>query len=198
MGKTVGAGFDGRPITRQLTLGDIRFNQQGKLNKAQLASFDLANLDADKRMNLTGEGNTLWIVVGLVAAGVAVCLLADCFERRRRQQLVRTELAGGRPRAGPLRCGPAYAIRRRFRTDRKRKQGVSHEQAFRRDRLGRSLPRVRLARAWRRIIASPASTRRGASPPPPICRVPLGREAKATPRLLRPLARARPRSRRRL
>ena len=70
----------GRPITRQLTLGDIRFNQQGELSKAQLASFDLANLDADKRMNLTGEGNTLWIIVGLVAAGVAICLLADCFE----------------------------------------------------------------------------------------------------------------------
>lgn len=80
MGKTVGAGMDGRPLTRQLTLGDIRFNQEGKLNKAQLASFDLAHLDADKRMNLTGDGNTLWIIVGLVAAGVAVCLLADCFE----------------------------------------------------------------------------------------------------------------------
>lgn len=80
MGKTVGAGLDGRPINRQLTLGDIRFNQEGKLSKAELASFDLAHLDADKRMNLTGEGNTLWIVVGLVAAGVAVCLLADCFE----------------------------------------------------------------------------------------------------------------------
>ena len=79
MGKTVGAGLDGRPVNRQLTLGDIRFNDQGKLNRASLASFDLANLDADKRMNLTGEGNTLWIVVGLVAAGVAVCLLADCF-----------------------------------------------------------------------------------------------------------------------
>ena len=79
MGKTVGAGFDGRPITRQLTVGDIRFDQRGELNRAQLASFDLAHLDADKRMNLTGEDNTLWIVVGLVAAGVAVCLLADCF-----------------------------------------------------------------------------------------------------------------------
>ena len=80
MGRTVGAGYDGRPITRQLTLGDIRFNQQGKLNKAQLASFDLANLDQDERLNLNGEGNTLWIIVGLVAAGVAICLLADCFE----------------------------------------------------------------------------------------------------------------------
>ncbi|HYJ82112.1 MAG TPA: hypothetical protein VEW26_04605 [Allosphingosinicella sp.] len=80
MGKTVGAGLDGREMTRQLTLGDIRFNDRGKLSKAQLASFDLANLDQDRRMNLTGGDNTLWIVVGLVAAGVAVCLLADCFE----------------------------------------------------------------------------------------------------------------------
>lgn len=80
LGKTMGAGYDGRPITRQLTVGDIRFDQKGELSRAQLASFDLANLDADKRMNLTGEGNTLWIIVGLVAAGVAVCLLADCFE----------------------------------------------------------------------------------------------------------------------
>jgi len=80
MGKTVGAGLDGREMTRQLTLGDIRFNDRGKLSKAQLASFDLANLDADRRMNLTGGDNTLWIVVGLVAAGVGICLLADCFE----------------------------------------------------------------------------------------------------------------------
>ncbi|HET9639325.1 MAG TPA: hypothetical protein VFP12_08980 [Allosphingosinicella sp.] len=79
MGKTVGAGLDGRPVTRQLTLGDIRFNQQGKLNKAQLASFDLAHLDADRRLNMTGGDPTVWIVVGAVAAGVAVCLLADCF-----------------------------------------------------------------------------------------------------------------------
>ncbi|MGZ8287005.1 MAG: hypothetical protein ACXW27_14160 [Allosphingosinicella sp.] len=79
MGKTIGAGFDGRPVTRQLTLGDIRFNRQGKLDKARLASFDLAHLDADERLNMTGGGNTMWIVVGAVAAGVAVCLLADCF-----------------------------------------------------------------------------------------------------------------------
>lgn len=79
IGKPVGAGLDGRPLNRQLTLGDIRFNQQGKVQKAQLASFDLAHLDADKRLNMTGGGNTVWIVVGAVAAGVAVCLLADCF-----------------------------------------------------------------------------------------------------------------------
>jgi hypothetical protein len=80
MGKAVGAGFDGRTVTRQLQLAEIRFGGQGELKRASLASFDLANLDKDKRMNLTGEGNTLWIVVGLVAAGVAVCLLADCLD----------------------------------------------------------------------------------------------------------------------
>jgi hypothetical protein len=66
-------------VHRQLTLGDIRFNARGKLDKAQLASFDLAHLDRDRRTNLTGGDPTLWIVVGAVAAGVAVCLLSDCF-----------------------------------------------------------------------------------------------------------------------
>lgn len=80
MGKTVGAGLDGRPVNRQLTLGDLRFNQEGKLKRAQLASFDLANLDAGRRMNLNGGSNTVWVVVGAVAAGAAVCLLlTDCF-----------------------------------------------------------------------------------------------------------------------
>lgn len=66
---------------REAKLADIRFTDSFKLQKAQVATFDLANLDQDQRLNLTGEGdNTLWIVVGLVAAGVAVCLLADCFD----------------------------------------------------------------------------------------------------------------------
>jgi hypothetical protein len=80
LGQTVGADYDGRPISRAIPLADLRFSGEGKLDRAKVATFDLANLDDDKRMNLTGEGNTLWIVVGLVAAGVAVCLLADCFE----------------------------------------------------------------------------------------------------------------------
>lgn len=78
IGKPMGAGYDGRPITREMRLADIRFSTDGKLDRAQVASFNLADPRGD-RMNLTGEGNTLWIVVGLVAAGVAVCLLADCF-----------------------------------------------------------------------------------------------------------------------
>ena len=79
-GKTMGAGYDGRPISRAVQLADLRFGADGALDRAQVASFDLANLDDDKRLNLTGGDNTLFIVVGLVAAGVAVCLLADCFD----------------------------------------------------------------------------------------------------------------------
>ena len=79
-GHSTGAGLDGQERTRAVQLADLRFNSAGKVAQAKFASFDLANLDQDRRMNLTGEGNTLWIVVGLVAAGVAICLLADCFE----------------------------------------------------------------------------------------------------------------------
>ena len=70
-----------RTTSRAITFADFRFSGTD-LRQARVASFDLANLDETKRrMNLTGgEDNTLWIVVGLVAAGVAVCLLADCFE----------------------------------------------------------------------------------------------------------------------
>jgi hypothetical protein len=70
----------GERRTRAMNVADFRF-RGGDLRQARVASFDLANLDrSQRRMNLTGEGNTLWIVVGLVAAGVAVCLLADCFD----------------------------------------------------------------------------------------------------------------------
>ena len=81
-GQTAGAPtLDGSTVSRAVNIADIRFNNNGELRNARLASFDLANLDRDRRFNnLSGEGNTLWIIVGLVAAGVAVCLLADCFE----------------------------------------------------------------------------------------------------------------------
>ena len=80
-GQTVAPGVDGRTHTRSMNFADIRFTgEQPRLSQARLAGFDLANLDRSRRMNLTGEGNTLWIIVGLVAAGVAICLLADCFD----------------------------------------------------------------------------------------------------------------------
>ena len=80
-GQTVAPGVDGRTHTRSMNFADIRFTgEQPRLSQARLAGFDLANLDRSRRRNLTGEGNTLWIIVGLVAAGVAICLLADCFD----------------------------------------------------------------------------------------------------------------------
>lgn len=79
-GQTAGTNdYTGQTQTRAVNVADFRFSGT-ELRNARVASFDLANLDQDRRMNLTGEGNTLWIVVGLVAAGVAICLLADCFE----------------------------------------------------------------------------------------------------------------------
>jgi hypothetical protein len=79
IGKNAGAGLDGRSMTRELRLADLRFTTDGRVKHANVASFDLANLDQDRRMNLTG-GNTTWLIVGAVAAGVAICLLADCFD----------------------------------------------------------------------------------------------------------------------
>ena len=72
--------MDGQTMTRAINLADLRFTGD-EVRQARIAGFDLANLEEEqRRMNLTGEGNTLWIVVGLVAAGVAICLLADCFD----------------------------------------------------------------------------------------------------------------------
>jgi hypothetical protein len=72
--------FDGRTTSRAVNVADFRFSGD-RLKNARVAGFDIANLDQDRRFNnLTGEDNTMWIIVGLVAAGVAVCLLADCFE----------------------------------------------------------------------------------------------------------------------
>lgn len=75
------ATMDGQTTTRAATLADIRLTGDGDVRRAQLLAFDLRNLDQNnRRLNLTGEDGTLWIVVGLVAAGVAICLIADCFE----------------------------------------------------------------------------------------------------------------------
>ena len=80
MGKAVGAGYDGRTVTRQLQLADIRFNGEGELKRAGIVGFDLANLDKQRRLNLGGGDNTVWILAGVAAAGVAACLAFECFE----------------------------------------------------------------------------------------------------------------------
>ena len=73
---------DNRIATRQARLADIRFSaDESKLQKAEFASFDLANLDKDRRLNMGPGGSwdgTTWLVIGgLVAAGVLVWVLLD-------------------------------------------------------------------------------------------------------------------------
>jgi hypothetical protein len=79
-GRTGGAGYDGRPIGYGAKVADLRFGMDGRMDRAQVASFNLANLDGDERLNLTGGNNTVWIVVGAIAAGAAICfVITDCF-----------------------------------------------------------------------------------------------------------------------
>ena len=81
-GRTFGSpALDGRTISRAITLGDFRFSGN-QLQTARLASFDLAHLDQDRRLNLMGGGGKKsWLLIGgIVAAGVAICLAADCFD----------------------------------------------------------------------------------------------------------------------
>ena len=79
-GATVGGpALDGRTVTRGVTVADFRFSGAGTLRNARVASFDLAHLDRDRRLNLTGN-NTTWFIVGAVAVGVGACLLLECFD----------------------------------------------------------------------------------------------------------------------
>lgn len=79
-GQSNGALLDGRETIRAARVADLRFNTNGELRNARLASFDLANPGRNRAFSdLNGQVSTVWIVVGVVAAGVAVCLLADCF-----------------------------------------------------------------------------------------------------------------------
>jgi hypothetical protein len=70
-----------RSGSRELRFADFRFDgTSNRLAKAQVMSFDLANLDKDRRLNMFNNPNTGWIIVGIVAAGVIICVAADCFE----------------------------------------------------------------------------------------------------------------------
>lgn len=74
---------DGRPVVRQAKLADIRFADGFKLHKAEVVTFDLANLDKDARLNMgPGKGKeTTWLWVGgIVVAGALVCWAAGCFD----------------------------------------------------------------------------------------------------------------------
>lgn len=66
----------GRPEAQALTFGDLRFNADG-LERAELASFDLADLEADPRMNIFDDGNfgtTELVLIG-VGAGLILALV---------------------------------------------------------------------------------------------------------------------------
>jgi hypothetical protein len=68
--------LEGRTMTRASRLADIRFDGSG-LKRAQVAHFDLANLDKDRRMNLMGGDPVLWIAIGAGAAVAAYFLFID-------------------------------------------------------------------------------------------------------------------------
>ena len=80
-GRVVGAGLDGWANTRAINVADIRFTERGELRNARLASFDLAHLDEDRRLNMVGGGKkSLLIIGGIIVAGVLICVAADCFD----------------------------------------------------------------------------------------------------------------------
>jgi len=86
-GRTTGAGdLTAHTTTRQLRLVDLRLDKKARLRNARVASFDLANLDEDNRLNLFGgSNNAVWLVGGAVLVGVGVCLLAECFDGNDKQ-----------------------------------------------------------------------------------------------------------------
>ena len=78
-GRTYADDVDGRTRSRAMNFADLRFSGRNmELTRASLASFDLAHLDRDRRMNLVGKKSTL--VLGIViGAALVICLAADCF-----------------------------------------------------------------------------------------------------------------------
>ena len=77
--------FDGLGRYRDATVADLRFSSDG-MEKAQVASLNFA--DMGKTDELTGKAKlgamedgdyTLWIVAGVVVAGVLICWAAGCF-----------------------------------------------------------------------------------------------------------------------
>jgi hypothetical protein len=78
LGREVGAGYDGRAVTRSIRLADLRFSGEGRLSQARLAGLDLAAPARERRMKLMGGVSTTWFILGALAAGAGICLLTDC------------------------------------------------------------------------------------------------------------------------
>ena len=74
-----GPNMNGRTMNRGVQFADFRFSGT-ELRTARVATFDLANLDQDRRLNFQGDDNKTWLIVGgIVVAGLVICLAADCF-----------------------------------------------------------------------------------------------------------------------
>ena len=76
-GQSYAPGLDGRTATRAVNVADLRFSR-GELSQARLASFDLAHLDRDRRMNLVGKKSTL-LLGAIIVGAILICVAADCF-----------------------------------------------------------------------------------------------------------------------
>jgi hypothetical protein len=79
-GQTVAPGLDGRTSTRPINFADLRFTGGGDLAQARLASFDLAHLDRDRRLNMVGGKKTTLLIGAVIGAAIVICLAADCFD----------------------------------------------------------------------------------------------------------------------
>jgi hypothetical protein len=78
-GRTLGAATDGQPIVRQTPLADFRLSATGLVN-ARVASFDLANVDRNRRLNASGGKSPLFLAGGAAAAAAIACLILGCFD----------------------------------------------------------------------------------------------------------------------
>jgi hypothetical protein len=79
-GRTAGSQMlGGRTTSRAVTLADLRFTDAG-LQKAEVASFNLADPGKDRRLNMMGGSSGTLAAVGVVAIVVGVCIIAECFD----------------------------------------------------------------------------------------------------------------------
>ena len=70
--------YDGRTRSRAVNVADLRFAGD-ELRNARIATFDLANLEQDRRMNMVGTGKKTWLILGiLIAAGIILCVTELC------------------------------------------------------------------------------------------------------------------------
>ena len=70
--------YDGRTRSRAINVADFRFAGD-ELRNARVATFDLANLDQDRRMNMAAGGKKTWLILGiLVGLGIILCVTELC------------------------------------------------------------------------------------------------------------------------